>query len=431
MRRVTLALAVGSVLLTVSILGLALSDIDDPFSTDDDGSEGADYPAEDGGGQDSGDEYSNSDGVFSPEETKKEPQKLDDGGDAEPCSDDPVQFTVSPLPIEDLEYIVPRGLMTGDHVTPIDHQYWTPVGGMAFEEATKYDTRFTVVAPGDGTITEVTKHDGGVGFTYHLRIDHSCTISTRYMVLYDLPDWLHEEVQYRPDGRFYGSIPVKAGEPIAIIGPHPFDFAVHDESVTLPFVDPSHYPEEKTQSVNPYPYFTPDLKSVLESYSIRNGDPAGKLAYDVDGTLLGNWFREGTGGYTCNYEIERCWSNHLSVVYDHIDESQIRISLGDYNGSSEQFGVIGNEPDPVTVTPESGLVTYELAAFGHQTRDGTWWNHDGWEPGMELSGVTYPHRQATVLFQMVDSRTVLVEVFPQTSADEVDGFTDNAERYVR
>src|SRR5437764_359161 len=38
----------------------------------------------------------------------------------------PVTLSVSPMKAEDISSIIPYGEMTFEHVTPIDHQYFTP-----------------------------------------------------------------------------------------------------------------------------------------------------------------------------------------------------------------------------------------------------------------------------------------------------------------
>ena len=86
------------------------------------------------------------------------------------------------------------------------------------------------------------------------------------------------------------------------------------------------------------------------------------------------------------------------------DPTRIRISVGGtLDLAPFARGVVGNAPDPADVTPASGLVKYELSFYG----------------------------TATVLVQMLDTRTIRVEVFPNLTAAEVDGFTASAQTYER
>src|SRR5205807_1502449 len=79
------------------------------------------------------------------------------------------------------------------------------------------------------------------------------------------------------------------------------------------------------------------------------------------GRLVGNWFRVGSGGYAgLNLMNEGYWDGHLAVVYDGNDPGQIDISFGNYRGAPGQFAVIGDLPDPATVSQSTGLIRYEL-----------------------------------------------------------------------
>ena len=53
----------------------------------------------------------------------------------------PVRFTHAPMRLDDIERLIPYGLMVGGHVLPIDHQYYYPSGQKPCD----------VLAPADGT----------------------------------------------------------------------------------------------------------------------------------------------------------------------------------------------------------------------------------------------------------------------------------------
>ena len=50
--------------------------------------------------------------------------------------------------------------------------------------------------------------------------------------------------------------------------------------------------------VDPFDFFDEPLKSKLLALNVRKVKPFfGRIDYDVDGRLIGNWFLEGSGGY--------------------------------------------------------------------------------------------------------------------------------------
>ena len=207
---------------------------------------------------------------------------------------------VSPLALADLEMITPQGRVSGNHVTPTDHQYWQSVGvtyqtaGSIGRNAAEPD-RFKIFAPADGYIVHIEQFPDS---DYRFIIEHSCTFYTIFIHVDKLSDKILSEAQTE-GGRFASSrIPVKAGEVIASIGYHSFDFSVHDTQYTLKgLLIPEHYSTEswKIYTVDPFDYFEEPLKSQLKSKSLRTTEPVGgKIDYDIDGKLVGNWFVETT-----------------------------------------------------------------------------------------------------------------------------------------
>ena len=63
-----------------------------------------------------------------------------------------INFTSPPMRLEDISIIQPLGLMIGDHVTPIDHQYYYPKSWVS--EPTVESLK-DVLAPGDAIITSI------------------------------------------------------------------------------------------------------------------------------------------------------------------------------------------------------------------------------------------------------------------------------------
>lgn len=174
-------------------------------------------------------------------------------------------------------------------------------------------------------------------------------------------------------------VPVKGGQVIGKMGGgHGLDFAVVNTEVTLKgFVNLDQFNSRdpfKPHLVDPFDYMDEPLRSKLLALNARKVKPyGGKIDYDVDGRLVGNWYRENTGGYAGFRGQLAYWGGHLTFAYHHIDPTKITVSLGDFDsderafrGQPRQFWVKGNAPDPAQIsaprgaTKSSGLVKYEL-----------------------------------------------------------------------
>ncbi|MEK7623234.1 MAG: hypothetical protein AAB408_01005, partial [Patescibacteria group bacterium] len=242
-----------------------------------------------------------------------------------------------------------------------------------------------------------------------------------------------------PGGSGYVRVPVSAG---SVIGTKisdvqnrrfQVDFNVVDTDTTLTgFVVPEHYDGEvwKIHTVDPYEHFTPGLKAELEAKSNRSVPPiGGKIDYDIDGRLVGNWFLEGTGGYG-GTNREKYWIGHLTIAYDYLDPKGLRISLGDWNGQAAQFGIKGNAPNPKDVTAASGMIKYELIEHPHyRTKDGGEWNERSFAKDLTLR--TDEAAAGVVLLQLVSDRKLKIETFPNKTSSQVSGFTANARIFER
>ena len=334
--------------------------------------------------------------------------------------------------------------VTSGHVTPTDHLYVhrdVPAGA---------DVEY-VLAPADGAIVEIQRFNQDKPLDrqnqslpmvpdYRLIFMHSCTFSTIFIHLGELAPAVAEKTGEIPLGDSWlstRSIPIQvyAGEPIAKFGQLGNDWSVHDANAALAgFVVPEHYEELepwKIHTVDPFQFYDEPLKSDLLSKMVRKVEPrAGKIDYDAEGTIAGNWFMEGTVDYSGNVDpgAPRYWNGHLSIAYGYIDPSQVRIAIGfdtDINDDlycrvcNGAYGVRGNEPDPMTVGPESGLVKYELmsrrdAGFDYAIR--------------EQLGTT---SLGTFLVQHLGDRTIRIEVIAGKVPDAVAGFSDAALIYRR
>lgn len=343
-----------------------------------------------------------------------------------------VNFTYAPMKLEDIGFIEPLGLMLGSHVTPIDHQYYYQKDWVA--EPTEADLK-DVFAPADGIITSIQAMPSFFSHVrpelgdYRIILAHTCSFYTIYIHVYKLSDKIYEQVEDLKPGENKGlNILVKAGE---LIGKaNSFDFSAHNEDVVLSgFIVPEHYTGEpwKIHTVDPFDYFVEPLKSKLLEKNLRLDIPrGGKIDYDINGRLIGNWFKENTNGYRGIKQPEY-WVTHLSISPDGLDPEHIIVSLGDFKGEAMQFGVKGNSPNPKDVDVSTGLVKYKLVHYSYYDLNNKRWESTYYAKGLkaknneEVNGV--------VLLQLISDRKLKVEIFPDKT--DVDGFTEKAMIYER
>ena len=220
-------------------------------------------------------------------------------------------------------------------------------------------------------------------------------------------------------------IPVKAGQIIGKVrGGFTFDFALVDTTVTNQgFILPDQFLKRdphKLHVVDPFDYIDEPLRAKLLSFNARTRKPwGGRIDFDIDGKLVGNWYREGTGGYAGLNRRWDYWVGHLTFAYHHIDPSQIIISIGDVDGKARQFAVRGNSPDPAEIGPTAGFVKYRLVAPNVDSRTG--------KPYANVQERFF----GTLLVQLVEDRQLKFEIFPDRQADQVLGFTAAVRMYQR
>ena len=350
-----------------------------------------------------------------------------------PCSEfGEVKFTVPPMDLETIFYIRPMGAISGGHTTPTGHFYIHPTNRgrppPPYEVRVVADGHIVGIDTMSGHLRPAPEGQSGLVEDYFVEIYHSCTLITVYIHLNGLaPEILDVTGEFQRGSRWNWSpreppIPVTAGQVIGKVGSS-FDFSVHDTEVTLTgFVTPSYY-EGRIDTVDPFDYFEEPLRTRLLEKNLRAAEPrGGRIDFDIDGRLVGNWFLTGTESYN-----ER---SALSFVYDYLDPTQIRISVG---GLVERrgWGVRGIAPDPADVTPASGLIKYEITATGWVVAaTGEPWSEGTRHPGSELRGVNGETR-GSLLVQMLEDRRIKLEVFLGQAPDQVQGFTDAARIYRR
>lgn len=322
-----------------------------------------------------------------------------------------------PMKYEDFAMIIPYGLVVYDHVTPIDHQYFSPA--VFNSPRDKYEVR----AMAEATIVDVGTRQRP-GFTeYRLVFSISC----RLFYYYDLVTSLAPGIKT-------GAV-VKEGQLIGRIGGQTLDFAVWDTTQRLSgFVNPDSYNEErwKIHTVDPLEYYSDSLKKQALRKYIRTISPvSGKLDYDIDGRLIGNWFQEGTPGYRGlkDQKIDGYARTHLAVVPNHLQPSVYMASFGNFGGKFQQLAIKNKSPDPKTVSRATGLVKYDLAEVRYTKEDGNDWNGKDFTRNPKTRLLDPP--SGCVLFQLLAERRLKAEGFSNQACADVKGFTNRAIIYTR
>lgn len=366
-----------------------------------------------------------------------------------------------PMKIDQVSFVLPYGEVVGGHVTPIDHQYYNGLNPQALRDT--YD----VIAPADGTIVNV-EHRGNKINTPSQTVDVPSSDEYRIVIAYscsfysyvDLVTSLDANIKSKVpalsgSGSVDVTIPVTKGEVIGHIGGQTLDFAVWDLSKQLPgFVNVSDYAGEswKPYTADPTDYMDAATKAAVVAKYVRTAAPVdGKIDYDIDGKLIGNWFQVGSGGYHASSNTAQdYWVGHLSIAPDNIDPSVYMASIGNYylypkpavstisvNGyvspanstDAAQFMIESANPDPATVGVGTGLVKYQLVSRNYVLANGQQWNAGSYATG--IKAVSNGTVSATILAQLTDKRTLKFEVFPGKTSDQVTAFDSHAITYTR
>ena len=370
-----------------------------------------------------------------------------------------------PMPLNEVSFVLPYGEVVGGHVTPIDHQYYN---GLLANSALR-DT-YDVIAPADGNIVSV-QHRGDKVNTpphtvdipssdeYRIVIAHTCSFLTYVDLVTSLDANIKSKVPALSGGQGATvKIPVTKGEVIGHIGGQTLDFAVWDLSRPLQgFVDYADYSGEswKPYTAPPTDYMDSSTKAAVVAKYVRTAAPVdGKIDYDIDGKLIGNWFLQGSGGYhAASNTAQNYWVGHLSIAPDNIDPSVYIASIGNYdlypkpagysggsggptstatNGGSkdaEQFMIKSATSNPATAGQSSGLVKYELTGKTYLLTNGVQWDNASFATGIRASAAG--GIQGVILAQLTGARTLKFEAFPGETAAQVSGFDGNAKTYTR
>jgi hypothetical protein len=330
---------------------------------------------------------------------------------------------------EDIGSIIPMGMMVWGHVTPSDHLSIQPKDRKAPK------AHYPLMAPADGFIVDLQRPPKGnpdpairdYSGDCRIVIEHSSTFYSWFGLVDQLDKSVLDAIGGEPKaGPPVGvRVPVKAGQVIAWSGgSHGMDLTIlNTESRLTGFVDLKQFRQRdpwKPHVVDPFDYVDEPLKTQLLSLNPRKAEPrGGKIDFDIDGKLVGNWYREGSGGYAGTNRRLDYWVGHLTLAYHHIDPTKIVVSIGDFEGKPRQFWVKGNSPDPAKVTSHDGPVKYELV---YSSVDNS---------GQPYAGIDTERVHGALLVQVLADQSLKAEVFPGRQAATVTGFTSKATSYSR
>lgn len=344
-----------------------------------------------------------------------------------------------PMRISDISIVVPYGLLAGAHVTPVDHQYYW--GKVQMGEPDTYD----VLAPADGHIVDVQYRDhhgqGKVKGDYRVVISYSCT----FFSYFDLATSLDPSISsHLPKGWEtsanvqHVNIAVKKGQVVGKMGGQSLDYAVWDTTKTdRGLLVPEAYniaEPWKINTVEPLNYYTDEVKqSILPLYGRSVSPQDGVIGQDIDGKLVGGWFKEGSYGYAgaSMYTGGPDYAKgHLALVHNLYDPNTFMFSIGSYASpnDAQQFAIKNPSVTPDNADTSSGTIKYELASLVYFDEKGAMWN--GAAPAKTVTA-TAGQTRGTVLIQMLDKRKIKLEVFPDKLPADVSGFTNKAMIYTR
>ncbi|MGF1636207.1 MAG: hypothetical protein ACFCUU_03970 [Cyclobacteriaceae bacterium] len=337
---------------------------------------------------------------------------------------DEVQFTHLPVDLSQMLFFDPIGEVRG---VPKMH------GGFRIKEPFTFPASIPVYAMGDGYIISIEKEfrtipphgpPDLVGTDYDdfsLNLVYTRNAGGYYGHVSALHEDILEQAGVLREGRGNRKnvkIKITGGQIVGYLGPHEgVDIGMYDFSRESYFANPRWYGREYRSAVSYTDYLPNELRDQIWEINPRIVEPrGGKVAYDKEGTLAGNWFLEGTR------EITQ-WSRQLFFARHEVFGDRIMIVDasplldGDFILSGDlaphTWWLIENQPEPESITVESGPVTFEVA---------TWWRVLDFEN---------PPIEGIVLVQLLDANTLQYEWFEDKLKDEISGFTSNAKIYKR
>lgn len=303
------------------------------------------------------------------------------------CKPSTIKFTAPVLPVEHLAPSIPYGMMVGYHVTPIDHGYFG-IDTLSLSEQDRQSAPYLpITSPAAGTVIQVQTLEGPVP-NYRMVINHGCGVYTAYMVMDKVAT-----------GITAGS-KVTAGQKIGEQRDHPMDFNVFSSGTWLSgFANPISYAYGeawKPYTADPSPFWSTATSTAYANSMQRTATPRwGKIDFDVVGTASGNWFLDGTAGYSgipiADLGPGKFFSfgsvpgknyyayGHLALAPHWVDPSVWIASMGSFldpNGDAGQheYGQFlldtTGKPVPNNLTTTNGTVVYDLYQPSAVDKDG-------------------------------------------------------------
>ncbi len=260
------------------------------------------------------------------------------------CGDKKELFSVSHIPISELQNIVPLGnLNPSGHTFPTNHLYFHLKGFIGDESS----SNAPVVAPGDIWITRIGSSeytmkgrqikDYKLDFAVCTEVKgyfiHIISLSEKLLQSFAQPDKCEEYetggIHYKNcEKDFYSSpIALAANEPIGTASGSS-DFGLADlRTQELVYANPKRWYEDPLHRVCPLDYFSEGIRTQLKSLlgssdKKRTIEPVcGEVAQDKPVTAQGVWFVKGTSE-THPEDL------HLALVHDNIDPAKAVFSVG-------------------------------------------------------------------------------------------------------
>ena len=342
-----------------------------------------------------------------------------------------VMFANSPMKIEDIHSLSPYGQIVGGHVTPIDHMYFEP------KERSLGRDAYEVRAIQDAYIFQISVREVGAESQerqepdFRLDMVHTCTFGSYF----DLMTSLSTELEAIWNKGNFSGTSVKAGQLLGYVGAQTLDFGVYNYAEPLDFINPEAYNREpwKIYTHDPFPYFPLEIRDKLLNKMIRKVEPRiGRINYDVDGTLSGNWFEVGTNFYN-GVDKSKYWDGHFSLSLDPIDPSFWQIGIGFLNTEYNNF-IIQGSPDPLGVTVEHGKQIYELFMGGTyivNNPDKKWWEAPYDENDTYGVRLDRESQGRYIMLELLETRLLQLEVFSNVNKNSITEFTKESRLYER
>lgn len=335
-----------------------------------------------------------------------------------------VNMTHKPMNTSDLSLIHPIGILAGAHVTPIDHLYFYSKGNTQRDANPVYAMADGFIVADDLQERGQTLNNGKLATgAIKIVVQHNCTTVSYYDLMTSLDPEIASKLQ-AGDKR----VAVKGGQEIGRVGGQSLDTAIYNLDKKLTgFINPGTYSGEpwKIYTDDFFAYFSGSNKSDMLALNPRKVEPyGGKIDYDIEGKLIGNWYEVGTNGYAGPVNSERknigdsgYFSGHFSITPDVALPALTNVSFGSFEGKPQQFTAPANSPNPTNVDANTGIVKYELTPYKQPTLSVR-------TPDNTVKG--------TVLFQLIDGgKKLKLEAFPGKNASQVSTFTGAAKMYER